>query len=81
MQREDDARTKWCPFVRVRIASSMDTIIAGNRARTTASPTERDAVDAATRCLGSGCAAWEVMAEYLDNTHTYGRCGLTQPSS
>jgi hypothetical protein len=81
MQREDDAKTKWCPFAHARLYGDPD--IAGNRSRQPPRSAERrETLEGATRCLGSGCAVWIAQWPRTDPPGTpYGRCGLTHPSS
>lgn len=79
MQREDEAKAKWCPFARTRMFGASD--VTANRSLPGTSLDRRASMEAATRCLGSDCAVWEPLGQYLDNGNSYGRCGLTQPSS
>ncbi len=74
---EDEAKTKWCPFVRYKFAILSDAS-AFNRGGH-----ERDAEN--TRCIGSACMAWRWVEKNVYNNQgdligervtTYGHCGL-----
>jgi len=61
---EEDAKTKWCPFVRFHVEGKAPTF--------TATP-NRD--QRGTRCIGSACMAWRW--EYDDGQDSgQGYCGL-----
>lgn len=52
---EQDAKTKWCPFVRMALVQGM----AGNRTANMTPDGEGYAnIHAETRCIGSECMAW-----------------------
>jgi hypothetical protein len=52
---EDEAKTKWCPLVRVSIKTGKDLSITTNRSEWSADPAMREP---ATKCVGSACMAW-----------------------
>lgn len=60
---EDEAKTKWCPFVRVGMYGSNSTS-AQNRGISTAVP------DTVT-CIGSRCAVWVVLQPEMDITQEH----------
>lgn len=62
---EAEARTKWCPHVQIETM--------GNRwARSTAD----GEIAAATRCVGSKCAAWRWIKPTPHDDIVSGYCGL-----
>lgn len=67
---EDEARQKWCPFVRVAYPESIGGCNVINRLYNTPSP-------GPCRCIASGCMAWrwEEGAPVLSYTG-HGFCGL-----
>ena len=80
MQREDHAKTKWCPFARVM--GGVDVAAAAvNRSFHIFGTVPID-ITPHTRCLGSGCAVWVPHYPRTDPPNgPYGRCGLTNRSS
>ena len=74
---EEEAKTKWCPHVRV---TTLDEKIASNRGRYV-----RDDID--TNCIGSACMMWrqiDLSRVPMDELHKYskgdGYCGLAGKS-
>lgn len=55
---EDEAKTKWCPFVRTGLTAGM----AVNR-HVADAPGVWEGVYDETRCIGSGCMAWRGSGE------------------
>ncbi len=55
---EDEAKTKWCPFVRTGLTAGM----AVNR-HVADAPKARDGVYDETRCIGSQCMAWRKSSD------------------
>lgn len=51
---EDEAKTKWCPFVRLTDDGQM---YFDNRGRKFGGTSGKDGIDASL-CIGSGCMAW-----------------------
>lgn len=67
---EDEAKTKWCPFVRVVIGPDNPTWQGGMLTNRGAIPADnRD-----TLCIGSQCMAWRWTRS------PDGFCGLSEPS-
>jgi hypothetical protein len=68
---EDEAKTKWCPFVRHPV--NMPGYSNGNRFN-------KPSLDATCRCIGSRCMAWRweilVADESMRNKNDRGCCGL-----
>lgn len=62
---EDEAKTRWCPFVR-NVIDSAD-YAAGNRFDTSS-----ESLQQMTRCIGSGCMAWRWTLEPRTETHGSG---------
>lgn len=73
---EADAKKRWCPFARV--FASGDYLCSSNGVEITflANPTTRDL----TRCITTGCMAWEV--EHAEGTQAgkWGHCNLMKRS-
>jgi hypothetical protein len=59
--RIEEAKTRWCPFVRVRLKYG-DREIEGNRVETSGSVN--------VNCIADGCMAWRAIAA------DHGYCGL-----
>lgn len=57
---EDEAKTKWCPFVRMAP-------LAANQAYPEHVNSTRDQVAAHGACIASACMAWRSKHEWLDN--------------
>jgi hypothetical protein len=81
---EEDAKTKWCPFVRF-IPETEFSQFASNRAESEFN--SKQSAQAATRCLASACMAWrwyrtnirnpdDPTGDMLPSTRTHGYCGL-----
>ena len=73
---EDEAKTKWCPFVRVSIATGGQDTYAVNRI---AKLDDKDLVGntPGTRCIASECMAWRWNPEgHIPNKGKQGYCGL-----
>jgi hypothetical protein len=75
---EDEAKTKWCPFVRTGLVAGM----AVNR-HVADAPGAIDGVHDETRCIGSGCMMWRVkvresypMDASTNDLIVGGYCGL-----
>lgn len=70
---EDEAKQKWCPFVRVYSVSDSD------GANGSWNRHQRNGHDE-TRCIGSECMAWRWNPDPdpLLNLPPHGRCGLAQ---
>ncbi len=77
---EDEAKTKWCPFVRL---TGTEREWHANRPQGAAAPSERSTY----LCMGSACMAWRVVREevsgtdadgfgYVRSAVTGGYCGL-----
>lgn len=64
---EDEAKTKWCPMVRVEMVAG----IAVNR-HVADVPDTLDGTYDETRCIGSGCMMWK----WHQMTGPHGFCGL-----
>lgn len=58
---EEEAKTKWCPMVRIN-GNAMDYIL------------NRKASDRHSYCIGSACMMWRENVDYLPGPHGY--CGL-----
>ena len=79
---EDEAKKKWCPFVRTGLTAGM----AVNR-HVADSRGAIDGVFDETRCLGSGCMMWKwlsptahTIARGAQEIKTKGYCGLSGPT-
>ena len=59
---EEEAKTKWCPNVRV---TTLDEKIASNRGRYVRN-------DDDTNCIGSACMVWRLFGGYEEQTHATG---------
>ena len=60
---EDEAKTKWCPFVRYGDVSANRGVAAAN--------------ESYVRCIGSACMAWRVSSgELVARSEQHGYCGL-----
>jgi hypothetical protein len=55
---EDEAKTKWCPFVNAVVATSRSVNPAGNRTVNAEEGGKVYPVTAHTTCIGSDCMAW-----------------------
>ncbi len=58
---EDEAKTKWCPFVRAASATSDDlkrAEVFGPSINRVAVPGEKVALPVVARCIASACMAW-----------------------
>ena len=64
---EAEAKTKWCPFARAEIKNGGSAV---NRSATMGNGWPGD-IEHTTRCLGSGCMAWQ-----YNRFRQVGRCGL-----
>lgn len=69
---EDEAKTKWCPFVRHAVVSSG--LAGGSPMVSINRPTANGPQDQQLNCVASGCMAWrwgrvegEVMAATVDH--------------
>jgi hypothetical protein len=72
---EEEAKTKWCPFVRL-ISAVPESAPLDNRGAFV--------TDSAPRCIGSACMAWRVHEEWRADTlktTVKGFCGLAASSS
>jgi hypothetical protein len=65
---EDQAKTRWCPFVRTGLTAGMSV----NR-HVADAPGAMDGVHDETRCIGSGCMMW------VEHRKGEGVCGLAHP--
>ena len=69
MHTEEEAKQKWCPFIRFAQQSSGYMI-----------PNRSDNMPDATRCIGSACMAWRKYTAVVQPMGTpkadYGYCGL-----
>lgn len=59
---EDEAKTKWCPFVRTGLVSGSGGV-AVNHSIDGDDPEAPFSVHEQTRCIGSGCMAWRRSGE------------------
>lgn len=69
---EDEAKTKWCPFVRL-VISDIGEAKTDNR--------DFDYGDGTPSCIASECMAWRWKQEGIEHgepiyNDTYGHCGL-----
>lgn len=69
---EDEAKKRWCPFVRTGLTAGMSV----NR-HVADAPGANDGVWHETRCLASGCMAWRKDAPVARSMDGY--CGLAGP--
>lgn len=74
---EEEAKTKWCPFARVRVAYG-NTVSASNRSCGSGFENE---IRNTSKCIASDCMAWRVfpitgMGRGEDLSSGY--CGLAQ---
>lgn len=65
---EDEARTRWCPFVRELWTGGVEAQWSGNRYFNE----DRSQVQENVSCLGSRCMAWR----WDSQVHRSGFCGL-----
>ena len=65
---EDEAKTKWCPFVRASIYEAADNDVSGNRA----GPLRESG-----GCIASACMAWRWGEPDLLDRPRRGFCGLS----
>jgi hypothetical protein len=78
---EAEAKQKWCPFARVGILTVNGGVTVN---RPIGVPSERSEVSEGTRCIASGCMAWEwyvwpqQAAAESPSTEPAGVCGLAQ---
>jgi hypothetical protein len=73
---EDEAKTKWCPFV--RYSAAFDDY-ASNRWKQSSPEDEPDALNpVACRCIASQCMAWRKLhdADFDSHDNLPGFCGL-----
>jgi len=71
MMKEADAKTKWCPMVRV---SQFNTTV--NRRITTDNPAPQYPAPS-TNCIGNECAVWKnTFTVIADTAIESGHCGL-----
>lgn len=79
---EDEAKTKWCPFVRLKPTDSDGQ--AFNRLLSHASQPRDDYEIALAKCVGSACMAWRTTVVPIDSgdvvfnvqNKIVGYCGL-----
>ena len=69
---EAEARTRWCPFVRVGASSPTGSVITVNRHGPGMLPQE-------LCCIGSDCAMWESSGVLDMAGNGNGDCGLKRP--
>ena len=75
---EDEAKTKWCPFVRAVFGYEEGSSMSFNRFVTNPEDVERMGLakaindHQATRCIGSKCACW------IPKSRSTGHCGLAK---
>lgn len=63
---EDEAKTKWCPFV--RLAAHYDSQAAGTAGnRWSTDDDVSGAKGLAVACIASACMAWRTRHQWLDN--------------
>lgn len=75
---EDEAKTKWCPFVRYNYTLHSSNASA-NRWKQSEPRDEPHALNPVPcRCIGSACMAWRTSSfgETKQNRTTIGFCGL-----
>lgn len=70
--KDEEARDKWCPFVRRIIGDyGMNNVMRSNRADNGDPEDDNDDGDAVNyNCLGAGCMAWKDAGGFK------GKCGL-----
>jgi hypothetical protein len=70
---EDEARTKWCPFVRAAIISvTANDIPPHNRASSSSNPDING-----INCIASDCMMWRLDDEWIASENE-GHCGLAK---
>lgn len=71
---EDEAKTRWCPFIRIAPATESHHAVTNREDRAL------DIGPVTTNCIGSSCMAWRWLAEQpIRNgvvARTEGFCGL-----
>lgn len=70
---EPEAKTKWCPFARA--VEEYEYVSGGTAHYGTIVANRGGKLDEKSRCLGSGCMAWQ---PFPDHPTPYGTCGLTR---
>lgn len=75
--KESVAKEKWCPFARLYRAQGQFGAAAVNRFVDWDGDKSKT-VEYNTRCIGNECMAW--IREPMENSITYGHCGLVNPT-
>ena len=78
--KESEAKTKWCPFV--RITQETEHVKSCTNRGDVALTTKRHESlrsDPETNCIGSSCAAWLWDDDDPEVDVTHGTCGLVRP--
>jgi hypothetical protein len=81
MYTEDQARTKWCPFVRLHLLSRD---VSYNRRLGTGDRMEDTGLPHGSHCIASECMAWrwkdgitpKDMGDFDPDNEAVGHCGL-----
>ena len=73
---EDEAKTKWCPMV--RLTATGDPVNGGEWHSNRMPKDDRVNVESTYLCIGSGCMMWRwtFVDEALTDSRTDGYCGL-----
>lgn len=72
---DDEAKTKWCPFVRYSASSS--SYPTANRWKQSAPPEEPHALNPVPcRCIAADCMAWRWCESAKAGADEHGFCGL-----
>lgn len=78
--KEDEAKTKWCPFARVCVLGpDDDSMIGFNRIQRNDEDVNEFQTNGPMRCIGSACMAWRWLDTPKDEPFTIkpsGYCGL-----
>jgi len=68
---QDEAKKRWCPFTRVALRQGLS-------ANRTASKGGYADIADETRCVASGCMAWQWTGHNAPNGESEGYCGLAR---